>query len=75
VVTLDKKIVFGEIIGKINELGFSYKKGKERTAQQHSKKRKLFKFFVLPKARWNKKRGRLEKTKKGSRTKKVAWID
>jgi len=62
-------------IGKTSGAEFNYKKGKARTEQQHSKKLKFVKIKVLPKLRWNKKRGVLESSKKGSRKKKVVWIE
>ena len=54
---------------------FNYKKGKQRTEQEHSKKWKGFKVAVKPKLRWNKKCGILEKSKKGSRKENVVWIE
>lgn len=61
--------------GKMNELGWNYKKGKARTEQENSKKLKGFKVKVFEKLRWNKKKGVLEKSKKGSRIKKLIWMD
>lgn len=61
--------------GKMNELGFEYKTKKARTEQQHSKKRKGFKEMILKKWRFNKKRGILEKSKKGSKKREITWMD
>lgn len=74
-VSKSKEIIFSQSIGKMNELGFTYKTGKDIKENQHSRKRKFFKQKVLPKGKWNKKRGVFEKTKKGSRKKKLIWID
>ena len=59
----------------MNELGWEYKKGKERTEQQNSAKFKGFKEIVVSKWRWNKKKGEKEKSRKGSRIKKLLWMD